>query len=62
VSLGEHLRCRRHRQTQKYGTFTIQMGNTTWSINDVCFDTPDAGRIPAMEIKPLTSASVARQA
>jgi hypothetical protein len=45
-----------------YGTFTIQMGNTTWTINDVYFDTPDAGRIPAMEIKPLTSASVARQA
>ncbi|CAN5470129.1 hypothetical protein BH11ACT7_BH11ACT7_06350 [soil metagenome] len=40
-----------------YGTFTIQMGNTKWTVDGIYFDTPDASRIPSMEIKPLTPTS-----
>jgi len=43
-----------------YGTFTIQMGNTKWTVDGIYFDTPDASRIPSMEIKPLTPTSAGR--
>ncbi|MBO0679231.1 hypothetical protein JRC04_17335 [Mycolicibacterium sp. S2-37] len=40
-----------------HGTFTIRMGNTTWTISNVYFDTPDATRLPSFEIRPITTAT-----
>jgi hypothetical protein len=39
-----------------WGDFTIKMGNTTYLVRNVSFDTPDTTRIPSFQIVPIVSA------